>query len=629
MPRTLTTAYWRGALALLFGLLGLLAEAAAHAAETAPPMPANLDAFRAEIAEILKKGTAPGAGIVLVRDGEVLWQGGIGLADRESGRPVDAHTRFRIGSISKQFVALEAMRLVEAGTLRLDMPVAAYAPELPIRNPWNATDPVRVVHLLEHTAGFDDMRFRNFNSHHEKDLLGELRHFDAELTSRWRPGERMAYSNPGYGAAAYVVEKIAGEDIRTLTRREWFEPLGMHRTTWNLERDDANLATGYEDDGRPAAYDDIALYPAGSIYSTPDDMAQLLRYWLSLGRSAPDRLRAESLERMEHPTTTLAARAGLDLGYGLANYASERAGLAIHGHSGGITGFVAMLGYSRERGIGYVVLLNGIDGKSMKAIEELSVRFLARDQAPLPKPGDLDRPGMVSADIAGWYAPIAPRNEIMAGVEWLLASGRLDVEGTSGATFHPTLIPDPTEYRTTGGALLRANDRVLATVVPVIDADGQQILAGRGIHMARGNFWTIGLPQYLLAAGALLLVSTLPFALVWLPRVAFGRLRHAPHKLTRALPLLAALSLFGLFGIGSAMQISDLVTFNAKSIAIAAFSGLFGVLAITSLAQSLRTWRGGLSTGVRWHSLLASLGAVGIAVWLWQAKLLCIRLWAW
>ncbi|MBW3551260.1 MAG: beta-lactamase family protein, partial [Proteobacteria bacterium] len=86
------------------------------------------------------------------------------------------------------------------------------APEVPIDNPWSRTDPVRIAHLLEHSAGFDDMHFRNMNTDAPipDSLEAIVRGLEHELRVRWQPGVKHSYSNPGYAVAGYLVEKVSG-----------------------------------------------------------------------------------------------------------------------------------------------------------------------------------------------------------------------------------------------------------------------------------------------------------------------------------------------------------------------------------------------------------------------------------
>src|SRR5580704_15811777 len=130
---------------------------------TAPTaVAANIEELRAAVSAILKKHNVPGVGIALVTKDAVVWTGGVGKADLATNRDVTGDTMFRVGSITKGFVALSALQLSERGKLSLDEKVADVAPKIPVVNPWAATNPVTLAQLLEHTAGFDDFSLAEF-----------------------------------------------------------------------------------------------------------------------------------------------------------------------------------------------------------------------------------------------------------------------------------------------------------------------------------------------------------------------------------------------------------------------------------------------------------------------------------
>ncbi len=184
---------------LIAALLTLLLAAPAGAQPGIPAM-RSLPQLQDSLRAVMTREHIPGLMLTLVSHDSVLFEGGLGLADVAARRPVTAHTRFRIGSITKTFVAAGLMQLIEQGKLHLNDEVHKIAPEIPIDNPWEATDPVRVVHLLEHTAGFDDMGINHTYNTTPTDPRGPavLAIFRGELRCRWRPGERTSYANPGY-----------------------------------------------------------------------------------------------------------------------------------------------------------------------------------------------------------------------------------------------------------------------------------------------------------------------------------------------------------------------------------------------------------------------------------------------
>ena len=161
--------------------------------------PKSIPELQAAIEAVLKETKTPGAAVAIVSRDKAEWMAGIGKANVAANKPVTADTLFRIGSVSKSFAALAALRLQEEGKLKLADTVRQWVPEVAFTNPWGATDPVRLVHLMEHTTGFDDIHLREY-AHNEptpialKDALA----FGApSRVCRWRPGSRMAYCNSG------------------------------------------------------------------------------------------------------------------------------------------------------------------------------------------------------------------------------------------------------------------------------------------------------------------------------------------------------------------------------------------------------------------------------------------------
>jgi len=115
-----------------------------------------------QIESILQTQGVAGAQLAIINRDGILWGGNYGYADLENNRPVTDKTMFRIGSITKSFVAVSVMMLVEKGQLSLDDPIKELAPELSFKNQWEYANPVQLVHLLEHTAGFDDMHLMEY-----------------------------------------------------------------------------------------------------------------------------------------------------------------------------------------------------------------------------------------------------------------------------------------------------------------------------------------------------------------------------------------------------------------------------------------------------------------------------------
>ena len=144
------------------GVLGVVWGATCLGADEEPPPPATVEELDTRLEEILKDTGTPGLiGTIVVGD-EVIWTGAIGIAERESNRAVTPATRFRVGSITKSFTSLAALILMERGQLDLEQTLHDFIPEAGVENRWRSTDPVRLFHVLEHTAGFDDIHVRDY-----------------------------------------------------------------------------------------------------------------------------------------------------------------------------------------------------------------------------------------------------------------------------------------------------------------------------------------------------------------------------------------------------------------------------------------------------------------------------------
>ena len=172
----------------------------------------SIEELQKQLEKILKDTHTPGMSVAIVHRDAPEWIAGLGQADVSAHLPTTPETLFRIGSTSKAFVSLSILKLANEGKLSLQDPVHKLAPEVWFENPWEASDPVRVVDLLEHTTWWDDIHPREYAKDAPGITLREALDYDHHSRiSRWPPGTRMAYCNSGPAVAAYVVEKITGQ----------------------------------------------------------------------------------------------------------------------------------------------------------------------------------------------------------------------------------------------------------------------------------------------------------------------------------------------------------------------------------------------------------------------------------
>src|ERR1700683_3901212 len=163
--------------------------------------------------------------VLVVRDKAVLLEKGYGSADLEWDIPNSPTTKFRLGSITKQFTAASILLLEERGKLNIDDPVKKYMPDAP-----SAWDKITIYNLLTHTSGipsftsFPDYESTEATSTTPKELVARFR--DKPLN--FQPGEKWEYSNSGYVLLGYLLEKVSGQSYKDCLQENIFKPLGMN-----------------------------------------------------------------------------------------------------------------------------------------------------------------------------------------------------------------------------------------------------------------------------------------------------------------------------------------------------------------------------------------------------------------
>jgi CubicO group peptidase (beta-lactamase class C family) len=610
---------------VVIALLLLMMAAPVSAVQRPPPR--DLESLRARIAEVLARNGVAGVGLALVTRERVLWAGGVGLADRAAHKPVTQDTLFRVGSITKSFVSLALIKLAEEGRLDLNARISDLAPELKIENRWHKEAPITVAHLLEHTAGFDDMHPNEMYgpiSVENLSLREILARNPASRVARWRPGSRFSYANPGYTVAAYVIEKASGRPWADYVRDEILLPLGMRTAALRWSADvERKLSRGYEDGPDALPYRAIYHFPAGNLMASPRELAALAQLWLGRGRINDRQLISPAgIARMERSET--AAIRGLDIDYGFGNYGETWQRARTRGHDGGIDGFLSACHYLPERGVGFVMLLNGTGTHAFDAYvqtRQLIVDFLVGDAAlPLPPPVDVD-----ARELRTWqgdYGFASPRQQLFAFLMRLapalrlsFKNGRLYLSEQPNPPFEVALVP-------LGDGKFRFPQQVGSHVAVARDGEGRRTLLVNGAFLVEQPRWVAPLCHYGVRAILWLLLSavTLPIAaLLWRRRgVAVGW----------RWPMLAAVSFFATpFLFLHAATLRVVGERNVFTMAICAATIGFAVSAIVVLLQSLRGLAQPLPVILKLHRMLIGVAAVTAAIYLASYHLIGICLW--
>lgn len=333
-------------------------------------------------------------GVALVAcGGEVVGERTIGYANFEWGIPNTLETRFKIGSISKQFTAVLALKLVEEGRLSLSDPLAEYIPE--IGRPWAGS--VTIHHMLCQTSGIpnytllegylDDISKRRFTRDEFLDLLVANPLMDS---LHFEPGSEFDYSNTNYFFMGIVIERIAGKPFEEVLQEMILGPLNMNDTG---AFDDLRLvrhrAYGYEkapdDTYEPTMHSSVSpkSVPSGGLYSTAAD---LVKWHWALEKNAllDEDLMAEFLKAHHKFSETE--------GYAYANYwtryaVDETRSLDVYEHGGSSFGTTCMFYRIPEADICVILLANGGIGREMflSSIAYAIIDMLEGKQPTLPR----------------------------------------------------------------------------------------------------------------------------------------------------------------------------------------------------------------------------------------------------
>lgn len=314
--------------------------------------------------------------VLIAREDKVILSKGYGLANVELATPNTPQTKFRLGSITKQFTAAAIMQLQERGKLKVNDPVCKYLSDCPPT--WSE---ITIHHLLTHTAGLPN--YTSLPSYREnmtvpitnQSLLARFR--DKPLD--FKPLEKWNYSNSGYFMLGIIIEKLSGESYESFVQKNIFDPLrmkdsGYDRHAYILKQ----RATGYSlQNGKQinSAYLDMTQPgAAGALYSTVED----LFLWNEALFS--DRLlSAKSRELMLTPVKN-------NYGYGVT--INQQFNRKVVAHGGGINGFSTYLLRFPDEKVTIVVLRNidyGVPGPGRIAQDMAAILFGEKYEIPRPQ----------------------------------------------------------------------------------------------------------------------------------------------------------------------------------------------------------------------------------------------------
>ena len=302
--------------------------------------------------------------VLVAEEGEVLYKGGFGDANMAWNVPNMPGTKFRIGSVTKQFTAALILQLVEEGKINLDATVSEYLPDYSAAQ----GDRVTIHQLLTHTSGIPSYTGLPDYSEFSRDpyepdsFLTVFSGLDLEF----EPGTQWTYSNSNYFLLGVIIEEVTGQPYDEALRERILEPFGLNNTGYDHHGDIIeHRATGYvkKDGGYEHApyFDTSVPYAAGMIYSTVED---LFKWDQVLYENGPFQ-KAETKELMFKPHVALSEAGTAHYGYGWIVARMSLAGdsIRIMTHSGGIPGFRTGFWRMPEERRTVIVLDNTSSGK--------------------------------------------------------------------------------------------------------------------------------------------------------------------------------------------------------------------------------------------------------------------------
>ena len=346
----------------------------------------DLQKLDAMLASYIEKKKLPGVSVAVRGPGGVVFEKGYGIADLETGRPIDENTVCGIASMSKSMTTLACCILAAEGKLSFDDPVSKYFPNF--RVPGNPEQDVTLRHLSMHTAGIPPMeplewsialntpgrdsewaREMKRTAPNKMETIDQVIDYIANCPypTLGQAGEYMSYSNEGYAVISYIVDAAAGMPLEQFLNERVFGPIGMTRTVLDIDgsearkiASDGNITSLFEEvNGQSVADDCWSILPpfraCACVKSTAHDMA---RYYSCLGNGGViDGVQAIPAKAVE---IMVGNRFGEEekpiYCYGL--YKRTKNGHVICEHSGGLHGVSTHGGFLKGEGYGFAALCN-------------------------------------------------------------------------------------------------------------------------------------------------------------------------------------------------------------------------------------------------------------------------------
>ncbi len=325
----------------------------------------------------------PMLSIILVDEDGVAWRYGVGASTNTPGLIADSETSYRIGSVSKLFTDIVVMQMVEKGVLDLDEPVTSYLPGFNPKNDFEA--PITLRLLMSHSSGLvrepPAGNYFDASSPTLADTVASLN--QTELV--YRPGGKVQYSNAGIAVVGRVLEKISGMPFARLLAENALHPLGMTNSGFTpeehlVEKLPEAYMWNYQGDRTVAPTFELGMQPAGSMFSTMDDLALFMSALINEGQGVNGRILNEAtLEQMWTPQSEI--KSGRDRSFGIGFSIGRLDDEMAVSHGGAIYGFATQLKVLPDSRIGVAVSTNlDMANGAINRIADYALRVLLAEQ---------------------------------------------------------------------------------------------------------------------------------------------------------------------------------------------------------------------------------------------------------
>jgi CubicO group peptidase (beta-lactamase class C family) len=342
-----------------------LSQITSHAAEPTSAI-TNIDKetfkdIKQQVISDVEKGIIPSVSISVAKDGKVVWQEAFGWADKTERQAATPETIYSLASLTKPLTATGIMILSEKGKIDLDESIEKYISPLTLKSYAYDSKKVTVKHLLNHTSGLPT-HFNYFYADEKASPPSFEETLDRYGFTVNEPGTSFRYSNLGYGLLGFTISKISQMPLEKFMENEVFMPLGMNRTTLNIESyTEKNVATRYDSKGNVLPGIRCDTPAAGSAYSTSVDLMRFAFHLLGNEIEGSKSILSEnSIKRMMNEYNESSKYPHLENAYYCLGFFSRQheAGFTEIWHEGGWDGASSLLKIIPEENIAVVTLIN-------------------------------------------------------------------------------------------------------------------------------------------------------------------------------------------------------------------------------------------------------------------------------